>query len=55
MKKTQVDPDSGDVRCPKCRAKSFTSKRSVKGKMMGAFLAPKRLKCLGCGTMLKTG
>lgn len=54
MKKTQVD-ESGDVRCPKCGAKSFTSKRSVKGKMSAGLLAPKRLKCQGCGTMLKTG
>lgn len=54
MKKTQVD-ESGDVRCPKCSAKSFSAKRSVKGKMMGGVLAPKRLKCQGCGTMLKTG
>ena len=52
MKKTQVD-ESGDVRCPKCGAKSFTPKRSVKGKMMGGLLAPKRLKCQGCGKMLK--
>lgn len=52
MKKTQVDV-SGDVRCPKCGAKSFSEKRTVKGKLMGGFLAPKRLKCQGCGTMLK--
>lgn len=52
MKKTQVD-QAGDVRCPKCNAKSFSMKRSVKGKMMGGLLAPKRLKCQGCGAILK--
>jgi hypothetical protein len=53
MKSTQVAPN-GDVLCPKCGAKSFTQKRSVKGKVMGGFvLAPKRLKCNGCGKMLK--
>lgn len=55
MKKTQVDAETGDVRCPKCGARSFSQKRSVKGKMMGGLMAPKRLKCQGCGTMLKTG
>lgn len=55
MKSTQVTPD-GDVVCPKCGAKSFTQKRSAKGKIMGGvLLAPKRLKCNGCGTMLKRG
>lgn len=55
MKSTQVTPE-GDVVCPKCGAKSFRQKRSVKGKIMGGVvLAPKRLKCDGCGTMLKRG
>ena len=54
MKKTKVD-ESGDVRCPKCSAKSFTPKRSVKGKMGMGLMAPKRLKCNGCGTLLKAG
>lgn len=54
MKKTQVD-EAGDVRCPKCGAKSFTSKRSGKGKMMGGLIAPKRLMCNGCGRYLKAG
>lgn len=54
MKKTQVDA-SGSVRCPKCGANSFTQKRTVKGKMMGGVIAPKRLKCNGCGTPLKRG
>ena len=52
MKSTTVD-ENGDVRCPKCGARSFSQKRSVKGKMMGGVLAPKRLKCQGCGKMLK--
>jgi hypothetical protein len=52
MKRTQVD-ESGNVRCPKCGANSFSQKRSVKGKVMGGLLAPKRLKCQGCGAMLK--
>ena len=53
MKTTEVD-EQGDVRCPKCGAKnSFTSKRTLKGKMAGSLLAPKRLKCNGCGTNLK--
>jgi ribosomal protein S27E len=52
MKSTKVDPD-GTVRCPKCGATSFVNKRSIKGKLAGGLLAPKRLKCNGCGTMLK--
>lgn len=52
MKSTQVDAH-GTVRCPKCGATSFSQKRSAKGKVMLAFLAPKRLKCNGCGEMLK--
>lgn len=55
MKSTQVDPETGDVRCPKCNAKAFAQKRTMKGKMAMGFMAPKKLKCLGCGTMLKTG
>jgi len=54
MKSTKVD-ETGTVRCPKCGANGFTSKRSAKGKVMGGLLAPKRLKCQGCGKMLKTG
>jgi DNA-directed RNA polymerase subunit RPC12/RpoP len=54
MKKTQVD-ESGNVRCPKCGANSFTQKRTAKGKMMGGVMAPKRLKCNGCGAPLKRG
>lgn len=53
MKSTKVD-DDGEVRCPKCGAKSFAQKRTVKGKLMAGPMAPKRIKCLGCGTMLKT-
>lgn len=55
MKSTKVDPATGAVRCPKCGAMSFQQKRSAKGKAMGGLLAPKRLKCDGCGTMLKRG
>lgn len=55
MKTTQVDSVSGDVRCPKCGGNSFSQKRSVKGKMTAGFMAPKRLKCNGCGSMLKRG
>jgi hypothetical protein len=52
MKKTQVD-EQGTVRCPKCGASAFAQKRSVKGKIALGLLAPKRTKCLGCGSMLK--
>lgn len=57
MKSTVVYPD-GSVRCPKCGASVLgaASKRSVKGKVLGgAVLAPKRIKCSGCGEMLKRG
>lgn len=54
MRSTQVN-EAGDVVCPKCSAKSFSQKRSAKGKMTMGFMAPKRLKCNGCGQMLKRG
>jgi hypothetical protein len=54
MKSTVVDPD-GTVCCPNCGATSFTSQRTIKGKIASGFLAPKRLKCNGCGTALKRG
>lgn len=62
MKTTVVD-ENGDVRCPKCGARnSFTTKRSGKAKLVGvatvgvgALVMPKRLKCNGCGIMLKRG
>lgn len=54
MKSTVVN-ETGEVLCPKCGAKSFSQKRSVKGKVMAGFMAPKRLKCNGCGEMLKRG
>jgi len=60
VKDVQIDAD-GDLRCPKCGAKAFRSKRSVKAKiasaplLIAAPLAPKRLKCLACGTLLKAG
>lgn len=56
MKSTVVDKETGAVKCPKCGAAgAFVAKRTLKGKMMGGLLAPKRLKCAGCGAMLKTG
>jgi DNA-directed RNA polymerase subunit RPC12/RpoP len=62
MRTTRVDKETGDVRCPKCGANSFITKRTVKGKLMGATmggvgiaLMPKRLKCMGCGKNLKFG
>lgn len=61
MKSTWVD-DEGNVRCPKCGGKQFTSKRTGKAKWAGALTMgvglaamPKRLKCQGCGQNLKTG
>lgn len=61
MKSTQVDQD-GNVRCPKCGGKQFTSKRTGKAKWAGVLtvgvgvaVMPKRLKCQGCGENLKTG
>lgn len=61
MKSTWVD-DEGNVRCPKCGGKQFTSKRTGKAKWAGALamgvgmaVMPKRLKCQGCGENLKTG
>ena len=53
MRSTKVDKATGEVRCPKCRGNNFASQRSIKGKIAGGLLAPKRLKCNGCGTMLK--
>jgi DNA-directed RNA polymerase subunit RPC12/RpoP len=63
MKTTQVDPETGDVRCPHCGARnSFTAKRTGKAKLtagvtlgVGALAMPKRLKCNGCGANLKRG
>lgn len=52
MKSTTVD-SRGQVHCPKCGATDFTDKRTVKGKVLGGLLAPKRLVCRGCGTALK--
>lgn len=60
VKSTVID-ENGDVRCPVCGAKnSFTAKRTGKAKLIGgatvgvgALLAPKRLRCNGCGTNLK--
>lgn len=53
MRTTVVD-EEGIVRCPKCGARdAFTVKRTVKGKISMGVVAPKRLKCNGCGTNLK--
>ena len=53
MKTTRVDAE-GNVRCPVCGAiDSFTVKRTGKGKLVAGLLAPKLLKCNGCGTNLK--
>ncbi len=59
MKSTQVTAD-GQVRCPVCGSTFFTEKRTGKAKWLtvptiglGVLLAPKRLKCGGCGTNLK--
>lgn len=69
MKRTQVQPD-GKVRCPNCGATSFDTKRTGKAKLTSAAVGavtlgaggvaaiavmPKRIRCLGCGTNLKTG
>jgi hypothetical protein len=54
MKSTEVDTD-GTVRCPVCRATSFTSKRTGKGKLAFGILATKRLRCDGCGEHLVPG
>lgn len=59
MQTTRVDAD-GTVRCPNCGATSFRSQRSTKAKVgliptlgAAALVAPKRLKCNGCGTYLR--
>jgi hypothetical protein len=53
MRRTKVD-QQGNVRCPKCGATGgFVQKRTIKGKIGFGILAPKRLKCLGCGAMMK--
>jgi uncharacterized Zn finger protein (UPF0148 family) len=54
MKATVVEAD-GTVRCPTCGATTFTSGRTAKGLIAGGIVfAPRRLKCAGCGTHLKT-
>lgn len=52
MKSTVVD-SAGVVRCPVCGASDFSDKRTIKGKIAVGVLAPKRLKCRGCGANLK--
>ena len=51
----RVTVEEGVVRCPKCGASSFRPKRSVKGKVALGLLSPKRLKCNGCGALVKAG
>lgn len=51
MMRTVVDED-GTVRCPMCRATSFTSKRTATGVVALGVVAPKRLRCNGCGRNL---
>lgn len=42
--------------CPKCGGRSFVGKRTAKGLVAGGLLfAPRRVKCVSCGTTLKTG
>jgi hypothetical protein len=60
MKSTTVDSE-GNVVCPKCKAKNaYVVKRTGMAKILvgatvgvGALAAPKRLRCMGCGTYLK--
>ena len=61
MRRVEVTPE-GDVKCPVCGAKNqFAIKRTAKAKWMavptigvGLAAMPKRLRCNGCGTNLKT-
>lgn len=63
LMKSTIITENGEVACPRCGAvNSFTPKRTGKAKLLGAatvgvgaLLAPKRLKCNGCGTNLKRG
>lgn len=50
-----VNRATGAVVCPKCGASvaGAPQKRSVKGKLAFGLMAPKRVKCLGCGALLK--
>lgn len=52
MKRLARD-DQGTMRCRNCGATGFVQKRSLKGKVALGLLAPKRMKCLGCGTLAK--
>lgn len=61
MEDVQVD-DEGDLRCPRCGARAFRQKRSLAAKLalvptvgIGTLAAPKRLKCLACGVLLRAG
>ena len=43
-------------RCPVCGGTSFVGKRTAKGMVAGGLIfAPQRLKCVKCGTTLKSG
>ena len=55
MQTTVRDATTGQPACPKCKGGQFVMKRTAKGKMMLGLLAPKRLKCMLCGTPLKMG
>jgi transposase-like protein len=55
VKKVKADT-TGTMRCPKCGSTQFVGKKTVKGKLAGGFIfAPQRLKCVACGTTLKSG
>lgn len=62
MRDVQRD-NEGDLRCPNCGARgAFRSKRSFAAKALliptvgiGTLAAPRRLKCLSCGELLRAG
>ena len=61
MRDVLID-DEGNLRCPKCKTGTFDRERTVKAKTAGfltvgpgLFLLPKRMRCLACGTISKSG
>jgi hypothetical protein len=50
MRNTKIDKVTGDVRCPKCKDTSFSSQRSIKGKIGMGIMARKPLKYNGSDT-----